>query len=354
MRPKRLYTWLLATSLLAVLLLPVAGPLRISTILVSAANLTTRELHIADAQAGVTTTYRISMSGQSAGTVGSVRLQLCTEDPFLGAPCTAPAGLDMSGAVLASQYGVSGFSIHPGTTANELVLTRTPAPTVAGPVAFELSGVVNPSAAGSYYGRLETFASTDASGARHDGSGLAFVINPAVLSIRSVVPPYLLFCVGNTIQPYDCDTASGNYIDFGEFSSKKTATGHTQLLVATNADFGYTIRVSGTTLTSGINTIPALSSPDVSRIGTSQFGLNLRSNSTPPSGSDVQGSGVGVVTAAYNSPNFFKFESGDVLVSSIDPDYFRLFTVTYIANVSSGQAPGAYVSTLQYIALASF
>ncbi|MCA9327202.1 hypothetical protein KDA14_01615, partial [Candidatus Saccharibacteria bacterium] len=102
------------------------------------------------------------------------------------------------------------------------------------------------------------------------------------------------------------------------------------------------------------NTIAALAAPDVSRVGVSQFGMNLRANSSPSAGQNVVGSGVGVVAAGYNTPNFFKYASGDVLVSSIDPEYFRLFTATYIVNVGASQSPGVYVTTLQYIALASF
>lgn len=351
MRLTRLHKGSLALSLIAVLLL-LAGPLRISS--VSGANLTTRTLHTASNVAAVTTTYKISMTGQSAGTVGSVRLQLCVEDPFQGRPCTGPSGLDFTGATLSNQTGMTGFSIDPSTTVNELVLSRVPAASVAGLVEFELSDVVNPDTAGTYFGRLETFVTTDASGAATDFGGLAFAILPGLVSVQSEVPPYLLFCIGNTITPYDCSTATGNYIDFGEFSSTRTATGQTRFVVATNADYGYTVRVLGTTLTSGTNIITGLASPDVSRRGVSQFGMNLRANSSPSTGSNVLGTGTGVIAAGYNSPNFFKFVPGDVLVSSIDPEYFRLFTISYIVNVSSSQTPGVYVSTLQYIALASF
>ncbi len=351
MRLERLLIGLVPISLITVLLL-LAGPLRVSQ--VSGANLATRELHTATNIAGATTTYKITMSGQSAGAVGSVRLQLCVEDPFPGEPCTGPSGLDFLGATLDTQTGMTGFSIHPSTTANELILTRVPAASVPGTVTFVLSGVANPDTAGSYFGRLETFATDDATGARHDGSGLAFSILPAQVSVQTVVPPYLLFCVGNTITAFDCSSAAGSYIDFGNFSTTKTATGQTKFIVATNAGFGYTIRVLGTTLTSGTNTITGLASQDVSRIGVSQFGLNLRANATPPTGSNVQGAGTGTVAAGYSTPNFYKFVPGDVLVSSTSPDYFRLFTVSYIVNVDSQQAAGVYVSTLQYVALATF
>lgn len=298
--------------------------------------------------------YEIGLSGSSAGNVGSIRMQVCANDPFPGLPCTPVAGFDISQAQLASQFGMTGFSIHPSTTANELILSRVSAPSNAGVARYTLTGVHNPSVVGTAYVRLETFASTDATGANHDAAGLAFAILPSEVTIRSTVPPYLSFCVGVTIQPYDCKTASGSYVDFGTLSPTRTATGETKLLISTNAEFGYSIRVVGTTLTSGINIISALSSPDTSRQGKSQFGLNLRANSTPQAGQDPSGSGLGSPTNGYNAPNMFKFVSGDVLASYQQPDNFRMFTASYIVNIDKQQSPGVYVTTLTYIALASF
>ena len=321
---------------------------------VSAAKFATRELHMSDRLVNASADYILTFSGQSAGTVGSIRLQLCTNDPLVGTPCTAPAGLNFVVGTLSNQTGMTGFSIAPNTTANQLILTRAPGASVPGTVSYEFQGIHNPSNAGTVFGRLETFASTDASGPDLDGAGLAVDYTGNAVSVSTYVPPYLLFCVGNTIQPNDCATAQGDYIDFGEFSSTKTATGQTQLLAATNANYGYTIRVLGTTLTSGINTIPALQTPDIARTGVDQFGLNLRANSTPAVGSDVQGSGSATVSPAYDTPNYYKFTSGDVLASAPTADGFRLFTVSYIANINKNQPAGIYVSTLQYVALASF
>jgi hypothetical protein len=321
----------------------------------NAADFTTRSLKASDSLAGATNIrYTLSFSGQSAGTIGSVRLQICSNDPFPGMPCTLPVGFDISHAQLLSQSGMTGFAIHSSTTVNELVLTRSPAANTSGLVSFELENVTNPTNAGSYYGRLETFATTDATGPNHDAGGLAFAFVGDDLSIHTYVPPYLAFCIGNTIQDEDCTTAEGNYVDLGELSSTRTATGQTKLLVATNADYGYSIAVLGTTLTSGINIIPAMSTADVSRPGTSQFGLNLRANSTPSSGNEPSGMGRGQPATDYNTPNRFKFVSGDMLASYNDPDYYRMYTANYIVNVSKDQPAGVYVTTLTYVALATF
>jgi len=341
-----------ALSLLTVLL---PGSLFLFAPQVQGAQFATRTLQINNNLVNATgVNYLLSFSGQSAGTVGSIRLQLCSNNPFPDTPCTAPSGLDVSVATLINQTGMTGFSIGPGTTANELILTRTPSASTSGTASYELQGVTNPNVSGTVFGRLETFATTDASGASTDASGLAIDIASDAVNVSTYVPPYILFCIGNTIQPYDCNTAQGNYIDFGELSKTQTAVGQTQLLIATNAEFGYTIRVLGTTLTSGIHTIPAMTTPDVSKVGTGQFGLNLRANTTPVVGSNVQGTGSGVVTADYDTPDYYKFLSGDVLVNSSSAENFRLFTVSYVANISANQAPGIYVSTLQYITLGTF
>lgn len=352
MASKRLRTYHLALGLIAVLLFTVAGPLRVW--FAEGARLGNRSLQLSDNNISANTNYTLSFAGQSGGTVGSVRAQFCANDPLIGTPCTAPSGFNISSATLTSQSGMTGFTIDTAaTTANVLVLSRAPAPAPAGNSVYVFSGVTNPSAAGSYYVRLETFSSIDASGSDVDYGGLAFAVSGGI-NVSTYVPPYLLFCAGVVIQPYDCSTASGNYIDFGELSSTQTSTGHTQLLVATNANNGYTVWVTGNTLTSGNNTIAAMAASDVSRTGVSQFGLNLRANSTPPTGTDVQGTGSGAVAAGYNVPNFYRFNSGEAIASSPGPDDYRLYTASYIVNISKGQPAGVYVSTITYIGLANF
>lgn len=348
--------WLRRVALVAVMAtVAILSPLFIAIEHTGAANFATRRLAVGDSLAGaVNVRYNLSFSGQSAGSIGSIRLQVCSNDPFPGTPCTPPVGFDISGVQLLSQSGMTGFSVHASTNANELVLTRVPAANNAGMVSYELGNVKNPTNAGTYYGRLETFSSTDATGPSHDANGLAIAFVGNDLSIHTYVPPYLAFCIGNVIPAEDCSTASGNYIDLGELSPTRTATGETKMLVATNADFGYSLTVLGTTLTSGINIIPAISTPDVSRPGTSQFGINLRANTTPSSGSEPSGMGRGNPTADYNIPNKFKFASGDMLASYNDPDYYRMYTADYIVNVSKDQPAGIYVTTLTYIALATF
>lgn len=312
-----------------------------------------RSLYLTNANAGVTADYTLSFTIATPGTLGSISAQFCANDPLPSDPCTVPAGLDLSKAVLSDQSGETGFSISSDSTANHLILTRTPAMSISQPVSYTFTGVKNPSSEGSYYVRLQTFATSDATGAETDHGGIAFAINSNI-NISSYVPPYMLFCGGVTITGFDCASATGSYVDFGNLSPKTTSSGQTQLLIATNAESGYVISYGGTTLTSGNNIIPGLATADVSRPGVSQFGINLVANQDPSVGSNVQGPGPGAVNPVYGTPNQYIFDTSDTLANTSTTSDFNKYTISYIANISAAQPAGVYASTLTYVASAKF
>lgn len=336
--------------LAAVLAIPVAGYLSHA----SGATLPQRSLELSNSTASAVASYALTFTIPNSETLGSIELQFCSDSPLIGLSCDPPAGFDISSAVLSSQSGVTDFSIlATGTNPNTIVLTRIPSPVAGGTVSYTFTNVTNPSSDGPLYGRLQTFASSDASGSNNDQGGLAMSINSAV-NVSTTVPPYLLFCSGLTITGFDCGTASGNYINFGDLSSSTTGSADSQLLTATNAENGFTIRIEGTTMTSGNNVINAMAARDVSRPGVSQFGVNLVKNTTPAVGDDPQGSGSAVPDPAYSQPDWYQFIPDSVIASATAPDEYKQFTASYIINISNNQPPGVYASTLTYVCLANF
>jgi hypothetical protein len=317
--------------------------------------LPSRSLKISDSRINQTgVNYTIGFSVTGAGyTLGSVSLLFCDNSPLMGVPCTPPVGFDASSAVVINQTGITGFSVAPGATANSLLLTRTPSFVSATNITIELDGITNPSAVATYFGRLQTYASNDGSGIAINEGGVTFATTTPV-SIATEVPPYLFLCVAITLPGFICSGASGNFIDFGEFSSSSTSVGASKLAVATNAGSGFVVYVTGSPPTSGNNVIPGMSNRSPSQIGVSQFGLNLRDNSNPDIGADPVGSGTGVIATDYAVPNEYKFSSGQAIVSSNTTTADKKFTVSYIVNVNSDQRPGVYNTTLLYIALATF
>lgn len=316
--------------------------------------LPSRSLKISDSNPGATNvTYNFGFTVATAGTLGSIVFELCSNDPFPLTPCTPPAGLDLSSATLVSQTGETGFSIDASSTANKIVLSRAPAAAAAIPVTYIFDNVTNPSGQGSYYGRFLTYATSDASGSPTDKSGIAWVTNNA-FSVNTEVPPYLLFCTAVTIPALDCANATGSNIDFGNFSASSTSAGTSQFLVATNAQAGYNVTVNGITMTSGINIIPELTTQTFAAPGSSQFGMNLRANTIPTAGVDPIGPGTGTIDSNYNTPDQYRFNSGDFVASSSTSSDFRKYTTTYIVNINTSQPAGVYSTTITYICLASF
>lgn len=347
-RNKRRLRWFAAVPLLMV-----AGLLVLHMSTAYGTSLPNRSIQVSDNRQSATSNYVLRFALPATETLGSIKLQFCADSPLFDQPCTVPTGFDLSNATLVSQTGETGFTISNATTPSLLILSRTPASTTATSVSYTLKGVTNPSAAGTYFARLQTFATDDATGTENEHGGIALDIN-ATLQVSATVPPYLLFCGGAQIDGFDCATATGNYVNFGNLKPNTTATATTQLLAATNARSGYAIRVTGTTLTSGNNIIQAMTGTDVSRPGTNQFGMNLATNTTPRVGSAPVGDGSGKAASGYNKQNFYRFMPGEVIASTKTSDAYRKYTLSYIVNIAKDQTPGIYVTTLDYVCSATF
>ncbi len=342
----RLVAYVFLLVLLSCLLFPLRSVLAIG-------GLDDRSDKISTSVAGATATHSIQFTTtKPAITLGSIEFEFCSNDPLPGTACTIPVGLDLTGVTL-TQSGNTGFSIHASSTANRILLSRVPALPSFAVSTYTFDSAINPSSGGSYYIRLRTFSSNDGTGSSVEDGGLVFVISSGV-NVSAEVPPYLRFCVGITITSLDCASATSYLIDLGELSSSQAKKASTEFLVATNATFGYSITMSGTTLTSGNNTISALAIPTGSAPGSNQFGINLRANSNPSIGADPVGPGTGNISGDYNSPNLFKFITGDIITTSPGSTDNRKYTVSFLTNISPSQQPGYYATTLSFICLANF
>ena len=330
-----------------------ATPFVVNIQIAEAADFTSRRLDLSDSKPLVTADHELSFDYVTAASVGSLAIEYCATSPLFAVACVPPIGLDLTTAAFASESGETGFSVHGSSSGNVWVLTRAASVVVPQNASYLFTDVTNPDNPGSYYVRIASFASLDATGPRIDEGGLAFSIQDPV-NFTTFVPPVLLFCLGTSIPTNSCSSAVGNNIDFGEFSTASTAQGTTQMLAATNGVGGYDISISGTTMTSGNNTIPGLTTRTPSQQGASQFGINLRDNSVPNIGANVSGVGSGTPTTTYNTPNQYKFVNGEVVASSSNSTDINRFTSSYIVNVSPDQAPGVYSTTLTYIAFANF
>lgn len=319
---------------------------------VSAAPLSGKSVVIGDSTPSATTNHNYRFTLASVGNVGSIEFKYCLNSPFPTDICMPVPGFSADGAVLQQQSGETGFTISPLTDEGRLILTRAPVAASAIPVNYRFANMINPSAQRStVYVRIATYASSDATGPLTDEGALAFATT-APVQVEGYVPPYLTFCVG-VIVALNCTNTVGRLLDFGELVPSGPRYLSSQFAVATNDPFGYATTVSGPTMTSGNNVIPAMGSPAFSQPGTSQFGMNLRANSNPAIGAEPIGVGSGAIAPSYGTPNRFYFRNQVIASSSVSSD-FNAYTVSYMVNVSRNQQPGVYATTLTYIASASF
>ncbi len=323
--------------------------------LTSAADLLTRSVLIGSSFAGDVTTHTYSFRSTNTSTVGSMQFEYCANSPLFDQPCVPPAGLDTSSFTIDSQSGITGFTPSAATTNEVIVMNRTISSEPATPSVYELGNIQNPSSANqTVYVRISVFDLQDGVGALVDQGAVAFVVDER-FDVQAYVPPYLTFCVAIVVS-IDCSSSSGFITALGELQSTQTAVATTQFAAATNDIDGYNTYVNGQTLTSGNNVISQITSGGPSAVGQSQFGINLRSNTSPVVGAELENGLVasGYVDAAYNSPNIYRFSNGDRIAGSDVSTGFNRYTVSYIVNVNEDQAPGVYSTTLTYTALATF
>lgn len=342
----------IAIGFAVVSLLLAAGPL--SAPRAYGAQIPLRSLEVSSSYPSATNVlYNLSFTIPASEQVDSIMVSFCGNSALVEDMCIPPSGFSAAAATISSQSGLSGFTLSPSSDANNLILTHAPG-NIMGPAAVSVTfaGITNPSAADTYYAKIFTYPTTDASGPYTDFGALAFAMNTNV-NVSAEVPPYLIFCQGITISGFDCGTATGDQIALGELSSATSSVGTSQFMTATNAGSGYTVQMTGATMTSGNNTIPALAGGS-SQVGTSQFGVNLRANTNPVVGEDPAGPGTATATAGYATPDIFRFAGNDILAQATGVEDYKKFTVSYLVNVAKDQPPGVYSTTLTYICLANF
>lgn len=341
------------TAILAMGIVLIFGTVWGLTQRTDAARFANRGMYINSARGGDTTYYTISLQYTTPDNVGSLRLEFC-DNPIPSLPCNVPPGLDVSNGTLAAQSGEAGFSIGQQTQ-NLIVLTRTPSITGNALSSYRFDNMRNPNGTHQdFYVRMTSHGSTDGSGPLIDYGSVTATTTPEI-ELTTQVPPILIFCVAQQINDDDCTDMQGNFVDFGELRSNQTYTASSEIQARTNAFFGYSITVTGTTMTSGIRSIPAITTPTESFRGVGQFGINLAANSSPDIGADPVGPGInGNVVAPYNTPNKFMFNNGDTVATSDNVTRTRKYTASYVLNVPANQPPGVYSTTITYTCLAGF
>ena len=309
---------------------------------VQAAVITGRTLTIGSSVASASTSYTFTFTVPSATVLASFEATACTT---ASGACTTPAGFTSATSTLSAQPtnlgDATGWTVNTGT-AGSLRIKKTgnvAAPAGSQTVAF--SGVTNPSATNStFFMRLTTY-SDDAWTTAVDTGNVASS-TAGQITVTASVGETLTF------------TLASATVALGTLTTATTGSGTSTMTAATNSASGYVVTINGSTLTSGVDTITALAAQTASTVGNSQFGINLKANTTPSVGTNVSGSGSGTATANYGTADQFRFVTGDSVASALIPTNSNTFTVSYIGNIAGITAPGIYATSLTFVATANF
>ena len=307
--------------------------------------------------------------GSATSSVGSIQFQYCTT---ASGTCTMPAGLVTTTATLAGQTGATGFTID-ATTNGSPYITRTAAAILSSAaLTYQLNTITNPTTTNqAFFVRINSFTSIDTTGTAID-TGTVAASTATQIVLTGTMPESLIFCTGATVGTTagipDCTKAGVGTIAFNQlFSPTDTATASSQMAASTNAGSGYVISVNGPTLTSGSNTVAPMTAAITGAHGISQFGMNLKLNttvtSTIPVGLEVAIPSNGTnyraqAAAGYDTVDAFKFNSNDPVANSqlggAGGSDAQILTASYIVNVPGSQPAGTYTTTLTYICTPTF
>lgn len=203
--------------------------------------------------------------------------------------------------------------------------------------------LVNPTTAGTYVVSIATSADT--------GQLATAIVDDDQVVVSTTIDPYLTFTISqNTVSL----TRSGGGNPDSTHTGFNNGSANT-LAAATNATSGYTITYYGDTLTSGGNSIDAMAAKTTSSTGTEQFGINLKSNTTPSTGANASG-GSGAAKSDYNTADQFRYivNTTTDLASASAATASTTYTVSYITNVAATTEAGNYSTTITYICTGNF
>lgn len=134
---------------------------------------------------------------------------------------------------------------------------------------------------------------------------------------------------------------------FGPFSSAAAATATATFLVIDYTSYGYIVQVIGNPPSNAEtgHTITAMSTTGATNAGVEQFGMNLVANTSPVSlgaNPDHGQFGFGSAATGYDTPNNYRYVSGETIASAPQSSGQTTYTISYIVNVTSLTPGGQY------------
>lgn len=370
---------LLATALL------VAGGIWLPSFASAFGQISSRSIELSSSTADASNvTYNVGFTESGAGVAKGITVDFCAESPLYQSTCTLPAGFSATGATLSTQTGTSGWTLSNAGTGHFQISGATANSAAA--MSFEVTGIHNPTATGSFYARIYVYAGTpDYTSTANAGTVLDFggiaMSTTRNITITARVMETLSMCVsrddlsnGNfpvSTAAADCASSNPPDIEIGHGTTTKvidnTAVDMTPAYfqLSTNAINGAVVRMKATNTcpSGGITTDPTGADcskiPGVNGINTAASlvalapngpaGFGLYVNASQLTNGSATSAGVITPSPSYNDgsdPTVAKKFAMDTSTTGV--------TSTYGGEIASTSgAVNAVVSQLYFGATAS-
>ena len=343
----------------------------------SAAQLTDRSVQLTNSSKGATgVDYAFTFTSSAATTDAGVLVEFCSNSPLVGDACTAPG----------NSFSVSGSNVTGGTkvgtwTANRVEVEKTLA---ASTNTFTITGVANPTVAGTVYARVVTYGSAGAistnttvtPGTHIDEGAVAFSVTDTI-GLSGSVREELTFCVSGTIITDNCASGlSSTALELGEtvgtskaLSATAISTADVYTQLSTNALSGAVVRIKNTSNTCGglnragettCDIAAAGASWATTAVGEAKFGVLV----DDAAAADL-GSPLGTLTAATGSDygdDHYALNQAGVISTYGDPlldtggqlAAGKVVKLTFGASITPGTPAGRYSADLSLVATGTF
>jgi len=150
---------------------------------------------------------------------------------------------------------------------------------------------------------------------------------------------------------------NGGGVNFNSFSSSNATVTNATFSVSNYTSYGYVVQIVGDPPNNNGHTISAMTTTGSSQIGIEQFGINLVANTLPVSiGANPNNGqfGFGVAAPDYNTPNNYRYVSGETIALAPKSSGVTIYTISYLVNVATLTPGGQYSSNQTLIVTGTY
>ncbi|MBI4033796.1 hypothetical protein HY379_02235 [Candidatus Saccharibacteria bacterium] len=164
-------------------------------------------------------------------------------------------------------------------------------------------------------------------------------------------------------EPFLEMSVNTSLVDLGTLDTATTKTGTATFQVRAYINSGYTVKTMSQPpqIPSTSATLAPMTTQAASVVGTEQFGINLKANTSPATfGSDPSPQpnstfATGQAATGYETTNLYKYGVGDTIAQTGSSGWgLTIFTISYIANIAPLTEAGLYTMPHDLVVIATY